>query len=135
MSLCAAAISVHVIVEILGVGLVGAIPLVARTARVDDGVFRPTPPLLDLLFRYTRWSLVAALASRALLDFAAHGAFHEATWFRVSFGLLVFLGFCNARGRAALRMGAPLRRVAGWGWTMCASVAVLAVLVEGKPLP
>ena len=131
-------ISLHVIIAVLGIGLCGAIPIVARQARLAAPA---QTDLLESLFRYTRWSLVAIALTGGLLDFAAGGGFHSSGWFRASVALLLFAGFAWARGRAALRKGlatgadadAALRRVRRWGLTMCMTVALITALMEAKP--
>ncbi len=51
-------LSVHAVVAVVGVGLFGAIPLVASASR-RAGASRQAPPDVILpLFRYTRISLV-----------------------------------------------------------------------------
>ena len=126
-------ISLHVIIAVLGIGLCGAIPIVARQARLAAPA---QTDLLESLFRYTRWSLVAIALTGGLLDFAAGGGFHSSWWFRVSVALLLFTGFAWARGRAALRKAdgeSALRRVQRWGLTMCTAVALITALMEAKP--
>jgi hypothetical protein len=136
MSPYTAIISLHVIIAVLGIGLCGAIPIVARQARLAASV---KTDLLESLFRYIRWSLVAIALTGGLLDFAAGGGFHSSWWFRASVALLLFAGFSWARARAALRKGlgadgeAPLRRVQRWGLTMCTTVALITALMEAKP--
>jgi hypothetical protein len=88
-----------------------------------------------------RLSLLLAFASGALLDFAFHGAFHEAWWFRLSGLLVVLTAVCLARARAALTRGlsgavtvpAALRRMESWGFTSVIAVACIVVLMEWKP--
>ncbi len=66
-----------------------------------------------------------------------------ANWFKASIAVLAVIGFSHARARVALRKGfapggAPevaLAAVERWGWTMCASVAVITLLMQMKPLP
>ena len=144
-------LATHVIVAVAGIGLVGAVPIVARLARRGGQGLASKGPLLDLLLRVTRWGLAIMAVTAALLDVAAGGAFHAAGWFRVSAALFVLLGFSHARARVALRKGqgaAPghadadasrdedtLRRIERWGWTMYATVALLAALMALKPFP
>jgi hypothetical protein len=136
MSPYTAIISLHVIIAVLGIGLCGAIPIVARQARLAAS---GKTDLLESLFRYIRWSLVAIALTGGLLDFAAGGGFHSSWWFRASVALLLFAGFSWARARAALRKGlgadgeAPLRRAQRWGLTMCTTVALITALMEAKP--
>lgn len=141
MSLYAAAISIHIMVAVLGIGVVGAIPFAARLARRNGAGLSTNATLLDTLLRPMRWSLAAMLVTGCLLDYAASGAFHSTAWFRLSVVLFVFLGFSYGRTRAVLRTGlagdgageAALRRVERWGWIMCGTAALMAVLMEVKP--
>ena len=134
-------LALHVVVAVVGVGLFGAIPIVAGYARRAGVAPAERAGPLEPLFRSTRWSLAAIAVTGVLLEGASGGAFHESGWFRTSFALLVFLGFSHARARAALRAGLAaaagperaLRRVERWGWTMCVTVASIAVLMEAKP--
>jgi len=71
-----------------------------------------------------------------LLDYAAGGGFHSSGWFRASVALFLLLAVMQARARAALRKGlasGTFRRVERWGWTMCATVVLIVVLMEIKP--
>jgi hypothetical protein len=142
MILFAVVLVAHVIVAVTGIGLVGAVPIVARLARrgrVDLASLRPP---LEVLLRVTRWGLAIMLLTGVLLDVTAGGAFHAAGWFRASGVLLVLLGFSHARLRSALR-GAEnardddtdgrIKRIERWGWTMVATVALLAALMALKP--
>jgi hypothetical protein len=150
-------LATHVIVAVVGIGLVGAVPIVARLARLarsarrDGQGLAAKRPLLEVLLRVTRWGLAIMAVTAVLLDVAAGGAFHAAGWFRASAALFVLLGFSHARARAALRksQGADpgnaeldasrdedtLRRIERWGWTMYATVALLAALMALKPFP
>jgi hypothetical protein len=138
-------LALHAIVAVLGMGLVGAIPIVARSGRTTDDRSWPVADakvrLLDALFRATRWSLVAMGVTGILMDFEVGGAFHSSTWFRAAGVLFVLLGFSHARARAALRGGlaaggasdAFLGRVERWGWAMCGLLALIVVDMEIKP--
>jgi hypothetical protein len=140
MALYRATLCFHVIVAILGIGLVAALPIAARLAR-RAGADLGKPDLLAAVLRTTQWSLALMFLTGAAMDLEVGGAYHGSGWFRASVVLLVFLGFSHARARAALRKGmapggawAPaLRRVERWGWTMCATVALIAILMELKP--
>lgn len=142
MSLYVATLAIHGIVAVVGIGLLGAIPIAAASAR-RAGPGAASQTLLEALFRYTRWSLAIMLVTGALIDFTVKGAFHESGWFRASFVLLFVVGFSHARARAALRQGltsgddaqATLRRVERWGWLMTATVTLIVVLMEVKPFP
>ncbi len=136
-----ASIALHVAIAVLGVGMLGAIPIVASFARRNGPALGLYTGVLDLLFRLTRWGLAAVAITGALTDLAAGGAFHQSAWFRASVGLLILAAVAHARARAALRRSLAsddagreaLRPVERWGWTTCAAVALIAVLMEAKP--
>jgi hypothetical protein len=128
-------VALHVVVAVLAIGLVGAIPLVARLARRSSPTWTGTDRLLGVLLRATQFGFLAMLLTGVLLDFSAGGAFHHAGWFRASVLLLVFTGLFHARARAALRRGNALHLVERWGWTMCGSIALITLLMQTKPFP
>jgi hypothetical protein len=139
MSLPTFIVALHVVIGVLGIGLFGAIPLAAAQAR--RSALPTADPLLRSLFRYTRLSIVAMLATGILANLAAGGVFHSTWWFRLSIVLLLFLGFSHARAGAQLRravaipadLPAGFRRVERWGWVMCLTVTCIVVLMEAKP--
>jgi hypothetical protein len=141
MDLYSTTLALHVVVAVVGIGLIGAIPLVARFARRAGELPSARSSLLDALFRYTRLSLATMALTGGVLDFTVGGAFHSTGWFRVSVGLLLVAAFSHARARAALRkylasdsaVGPNLWYVERWGWAACATVALMAVLMEAKP--
>jgi hypothetical protein len=142
MMLYVVAIAIHVVVAVLAIGVVGAVPLVARLAR-KDGTMASPERLLGALLRVMQLGFFAMLLTGILLDVSMDGAFHRTTWFKVSIAVLAIIGFSHARARVALRKGfAPgggrevaLANVERWGWTMCAAVAVITLLMQMKPLP
>jgi hypothetical protein len=142
MMLYVVAIAIHVVVAVLAIGVVGAVPLVARLAR-KDGTMGSPERLLGALLRVMQLGFFAMLLTGILLDVSMDGAFHRTTWFKVSIAVLAIIGFSHARARVALRKGfAPgggrevaLANVERWGWTMCAAVAVITLLMQMKPLP
>ena len=135
-------IAIHVVVAVLAIGVVGAVPLVARLARKGDTLSSPDR-VLGALLRVMQLGFFAMLLTGILLDVSMDGAFHRTTWFRASVAVLAVIGFSHARARLALRKGfAPgggrevaLAKVERWGWTMCAAVAVITLLMQVKPLP
>jgi hypothetical protein len=141
MTLAMYVLAFHVAVAVLGIGLIGALPLGARNARhagLDLQVLSVwAPPLLLAV----RLSLLLAFASGALLDFLAHGAWHEALWFRLAGLLVVVTAICLARARVALTRGLAggltaslaLRRIERWGFTSMIAVACVVLLMECKP--
>lgn len=142
MMLYLVAIAIHVVVAVLAIGMVGAVPLVARLAR-KDGTLGSPERLLGALLRVMQLGFFAMLLTGILLDVSMDGAFHRTTWFKVSIAVLAVVGFSHARARGALRKGfAPgggrevaLASVERWGWTMFAAVAVITLLMQMKPLP
>jgi hypothetical protein len=138
-SLYPVALSIHVVTAILGLGQVAGIAILASSAPADAPVATATWTALGRLTRGTTWSLALMLLSGALIDYSVGGGYHEAWWFRLSFALLLVLGAINGRTRRALKKresagGArPLQGVARGAWSMCAIIAVIAVLMEVKP--
>jgi hypothetical protein len=141
--LYAVAIAVHVLAAVLAVGIVGAIPLTARLARLSEGQLAATGRILGALLRAVQVGLAVMFLTGVLLDVSVSGAFHRTSWFKVSIALLALVGISHARARAALRRAvAPgsahneaLRRLEQWGWAMCASVALITLLMQTKLLP
>ena len=134
-------LSLHVLVAVLGVGTIGALPLSVRSARRGGLSLSALAAWALPLLLTARLSLFLGFASGALLDFVAHGPFHEAGWFRLSGLLVVLTAVCLGRGRAALKRGlsgslaAPvaLRRLESWGFTSVAAVACIVLLMVWKP--
>ncbi len=136
------AVGIHVLTAVLAVGLVGAIPLTARMARRPARDLDAVDGTLRALLRATQVGLLLMLLSGVLIDFSASGAFHRTGWFKLSMAALIVLGAALGRTRAALRRGfAPggvreraLVQVEQWGWAMCASVALITLLMPMKPV-
>jgi|SRR6187431_2706714 len=141
MTLGMFALLFHVVVAVLGVGSIAALPIAARNARRAGLAFGALGVWARPLLLTVRLSLLLAFSSGVLLDFVAHGAFHEALWFRLAGLLVVGTAICLARAGAALSRGlsgglaAPLalRRIEGWGFTSVIAVACIVVLMEWKP--
>jgi len=135
------ALSLHVLIAVLGIGMIGALPIAARSARLasllPDALAVSVRPLL----RAARISLFLAFASGAAVDFAFDGAFHRAAWFRLAGLLVVATALCLGRASVALTralsggLGAQvaLRRIEFWGFTSALVVACIVVLMEWKP--
>lgn len=131
----------HVLVAVLGVGLVGALPLAAWSVRraglASAALLVWSKPLLLA----ARVSLFFAFVSGATLDFALGGPFHHALWFRLAGVLVIVTAICLARARAmlgralsgALDERVALRRFEYWGFTSVIAVAGIVVLMEWKP--
>jgi hypothetical protein len=134
-------ISLHVVIALLGTGLLVAIPFGARGARRLSLELEVLGAWLRPVFRIGRAGLGLAFLSGALLDYLAGGAFHEAGWFRLAGLLLVVAVSCQLGAQAALKRGlagklsAPvaLRRIELWGVASISAVAGIAVLMEWKP--
>jgi hypothetical protein len=131
MSLLTLIVTVHVLVAILGVGLVAAIPVVAASAR-QAKLETSLVPVLDPMLRTLRVSLALMLLSGAYIEYSAGGAYHGTWWFRLSVLALVFLFVAHRRARTAL-LRDTLVGVEQWGWTMCGAVAFITFLMMAKP--
>jgi hypothetical protein len=103
------AIAVHVVVAVVGIGLVGALPLTARLARQASDSPAGNERILGALLRATQFAFVVMLLTGVLLDLSAGGAFHRTGWFKASVGLLVVSGFAHdRRGRLVHLISKPL---------------------------
>jgi hypothetical protein len=137
------AVVIHVVVAVLAIGVVGAIPLTARIARLSAGGFAGSERALGVLLRIMQVGFAGMVLTGVLIDLSMSGAFHRTGWFKASIAVLVVIGFSHARARRALRSGlapggsreAALTRVERWGWAMCAAIALVTILMQTKPLP
>ena len=137
------AIAVHVVVAVVGIGLVGAVPLIARLGRQATDSLAETERILGALLRAMQIGFVVMVLTGVLLDVSAGGAFHRTGWFQASLVLLAVNGLAHARARRALGRGRTpgesrtlaLRRIERWGWTMCVVVVSITVLMQIKPFP
>ena len=138
-----AALVVHVLVAVLGIGLVGAIPVTARVARRSKGELFGIDAVLGTLLLTVQFGMLAMLLTGVLLDLSVAGAFHRTGWFKASIALVAVIGVSLARARTALRLAlepggvrrVALGRVERWGWAICASVALVTILMQAKLLP
>ena len=119
-----ASVALHVMTAVLVIGLIGAVPLAARS-----GAER----LVGILLRTTQFGFLGMVITGILLDVSSGGNFHRASWFKASIVVLVLAGAAHARARAALKRNA-LQAVERWGWAMCAAIAVITFLMQTKPL-
>lgn len=122
----------HVVIAILGVGSIASVAIVAATARKAGHAPAQALVWIAPLLRYSIYSLAAMLVTGILLDFVAHGAFHESWWFRGSVLLLVATGALHGFARRAMR-AAVLRRLEWIAYGMCVLVAAITMLMELKP--
>jgi len=141
MNLALLTLGLHVLVAVLGIGLIGALPLAAWASR-RAGL---APNALSVwalpLLLAARISLFLAFASGAALDFVSGGPFHHALWFRFSGLLLVATAICLSRARAALTralsgglaQAVALRRIEYWGVASVTVVAGIVLLMAWKP--
>ena len=140
MTLYQLAISIHVVTAILGIGQIAGVAVLASSASVQAPVGAGTWTALQRLARGTAWSLVIMLLSGALLEYASGGTYHEEWWFRLSLICVLLLGAINGGSQRALRkresVGGEqtLKGVVRSAWIMCAITAVVAVLMQVKPL-
>jgi hypothetical protein len=141
VTLYAAAVSAHVVIAIVGLGVIGAVPIGAATTRRAGLGLVALQAWVKPLLLCTRISLLLLFLTGALLDFVAQGAFHDTVWFRLSVALLVVAGIGQGLARGTLRRGLAgqieearaLRRIQRLGFTSAAAVACIAVLMETKP--
>jgi hypothetical protein len=132
-------LAAHVLVSVLGVGSVAAVAVVAATARRARSATASALPAIGSLLRYSAISLAVMLVTGILLDFIAHGAFHEHWWLRGSVLLLIATGALNGRARRALRQDqegaseALVGRIERMAYGMCVLVGAIVVLMEVKP--
>lgn len=134
-------LSVHVLIAVLGIGVIGAVPIAVRSARLASLAPDALAVSLRPLLRAARISLLLAFASGGAVDFAFGGAFHRASWFRLAGLLVVVTALCLARAGVALTRavsgglatGLALRRLELWGFTSAIAVACIVVLMEWRP--
>jgi hypothetical protein len=100
-------ITFHVVVAVVGIGLVGGVPLTARLARQGPGLHTESERILGVLVRAMQLAFFAMVATGILLDVSAHGAFHRTGWFQASIAVLAVNGLVHARARSALGKGSP----------------------------
>jgi uncharacterized membrane protein len=139
MTLFAIAISVHVVTAILGLGQVAAIVVLASSMSSGASADAASWTALHRLVLGTRWSLVVILLSGVLLEYASGGAFHERSWFILSFFGLLALGAINGimgrllKKRESAGNARTLKGITRGAGIMCALTAVIAILMEVKP--
>ena len=134
-------LALHVLTAVCGVGLLGAVPVGAWTARRHELKLETLALWLAPLVGAARISLLVMFVTGAAVDYAAGGAFHGSGWFRASVLLLVVAGAALQLSRVALRRGlagkADPRRalvhVERWGLSAAVAVAVTTLLMELKP--
>lgn len=134
-------IALHVVVAVVGIGMLGAIPLGAHVARRAGFELRAFAPWYAPLFGITRASLLIMLLTGLALDAVVSGIHHERGWFQAAFALWFVVGFFQGRARVSLRRGLAgkldrartLFRVEVFGWLTSVVVVVIAVLMKLKP--
>jgi hypothetical protein len=134
-------IALHVVVAVVGIGMLGAIPLGAHVARRAGFDLVAFAPWYAPLFGITRASLVVMLLTGLALDAITRGIHHERGWFQAACVLWLVIGFFQGRARVALRRGLSgqldrvraLVRVEVFGWLTSAVVVAIAVLMKLKP--
>lgn len=139
-SLYTTVLALHVVVAVLGLGLIAAVPLVVAAGRRQGRTAAEVAAVLTPLLRYSGISLGVLLLTGAILDVAVGGALHERWWFRGSALLLFVTGALHGMTRRALRgaLAAPaseplLRHVERLAYAMCLVIAAIVVLMEAKP--
>ncbi|NUP08742.1 MAG: hypothetical protein HOW73_22060 [Polyangiaceae bacterium] len=128
---------VHVLCAVLGLGLIAAVGLVARSER---SAASPPSELLSL----SRWSTAALgvmMGTGMLLNVLSGGTYHHAWWFRLSAISLVatgaVVGFTRRRARrwiaGEVDASAARRYVVSMSWAACGLVAWITALMELRP--
>lgn len=142
MSIFGVTLCLHVLVAVFGLGQLTAVTIVTRAA-LTGGAPRPSDwAALHRSLRGIAWSLGLLLVTGIGIDFAASGVFHGTLWFRLSFGLLLVVGFLGGRAQRVLRQSRSLTpelgvtalvRIERIAWTMCGVVALMVVLMVLRP--
>jgi len=137
MSLFAAALVVHVLAAILGVGPVAFMALLGSRAVPAPDLARERRDLLGAASRWVSVALALMLVSGLLLG--AVTGLHETRWYRSSVLLLLVVGALNGFARNKLRRADPadptpsIRFAARVSWWMCALVGVITLLMTLQP--
>jgi hypothetical protein len=136
MSFFIAALVVHVLAAVLGVGPVAFMAIVGSRPAItlESAIERR-----EVLVALSRWvSIACALMLLSGLVLGASGL-HEMAWYRASVLLLVAVGALNGVVRRKLRKteaaatAQSLRFVARASWAMCAIVGAITVLMTLRP--
>lgn len=130
--------TLHVLVAVLGLGLVGAAALVARPSAGSGPAADELRVILRQLALGINLSLGVMLLTGLLAEALAGWPFHGTYWFRLGFLLLVVAGGLNGWMGATLRKrwGTPVEalataRSAAIGMTVAVGLSV--ILMELKP--
>ena len=138
MTLLTAALPLHAIFAVLGVGQIGALAAIS---------FRPEPmgpPIgqMALILRWVTISLAGMLLTGIALVAASAGVQAHTLWFRISIGLFVAIGVLTGILRANLRRAnSPdpsaaeryLPRIRMEAAVLCLLVVGIVVLMVSKP--
>jgi len=124
----------HVLAAVLGLGLIGAIALLARAEATR-------PRELLTLARVTTASLVIMLTTGIALNLLSGGLFHHRLWFRLAGASLIVTGAIVGLLRRQLRrwdageldMHRARRNVIRSSWAASALVAWITLLMELRP--
>jgi len=141
MSGYSVAVSIHVLFAVIGTGLLGAIPLLARAARTSHTPLSVLETTLRPVFLFTQIALGLTFLSGAVMDFLTHGALHDQGWFRLGALAIVVAGIARARAKTLLKRGGAskpdpqpvIRGIEGWGAVACFAIAAATVVMELKP--
>jgi hypothetical protein len=123
----------HVMVAVVGLGLITSMPILAASSKS-----LPREPLLTL----SRWgtsSLAAMFLTGALMDLLAGGAYHATGWFRASGLTIIATGAILAYTRRAIAKSDPTnadrarKTVVRASSLASALIAAVTALMETKP--
>jgi hypothetical protein len=135
------AVVLHVVVAVLGVGQIGALAVAVSASRRARLPLPQIASWLHPLLGWARFSMAAVVATGIWMVVMAKGAYHGMWWVRLSVLLVVITFIFQRRAVGALKKvlrgeidaASALSRVERVAWSMCATVALITVLMEAKP--
>jgi hypothetical protein len=135
LSLFTAALALHVLAAILGVGPVVVMAIVSSRGPASGELAIERRELLASLNRWVSRALGLMLLTGVVIEIGAGGSFHASGWFRASVLLLVVAGAVNwfTRRRLRVEVSEGIRSVARASWFMCGLVAVITLLMTIRP--
>ena len=126
---------IHVLVAVLGIGLITAGAILTRPS---TGL---APIAIRSLARWASAAMLVMFVSGMLLDYFSAGAFHHATWFRLAIAASIAAGVVVGYARRAIGQAIAgksdseraVRRAAGAIRIALVLVAFIVVLMVRRP--
>lgn len=135
------AVALHVVTAILGLGQIAGMAVVASTHAGEATISQSTWGAVERLVRGASWSLLVMIVTGILIAYLVGFEFYgKHLWLRASFAATLVVGALVGTLRRALKKRSELgearvmKRVATSAWIMCALVALIATLMELKPI-